>query len=519
MPHAADQTALFDRAALLGKGSAASRVLGFVRDALLAYALGGGAAADAFFVAFRLPNAARRLLGEGSLALALIPALTRREREQGPEASHSLARACLALFFGGFCVLTLAGVLLARPLALGLAPGLAYTPGILGLAAMLLAVSLPYAPFAAGAAVSSGLLMARGRFFMPALTPLVFNLALIPCAVAALFLPTTRDAALLLAAGVAAGGGAQWLCQLPALKALGFTWRGPWPLRDAEAHAVLRATPPALLGAAAQQLNLLAVTMLASLLAPGAITALYFAERLVELPSGVIGASLGLAALPALTELRQAEDRQTFRDALGHSLRLSLFCSLPSALGLAGLALPLAQGLFGHGAFDLNAQTATAGALEAYAPALPALAASRPLLAALNALGRGKRTAFCALVSLALTLACGAVLLFCTPLNSPWAVSLAAALGAWGNAALLWRELGREKAAPPLSGLLPWPVLAGCAALALFLAGLRAFSLGPLASLALGVLPGAALYAGLTLALGSEEARLCLRLLRQNRRA
>lgn len=519
MDPAATSTTLFSRAATLGRGALASRLLGFVRDALLAYALGGGWVADAFFVAFRLPNFMRRLLAEGSLNLCVIPALKKMERLQGEKAAFALARSSLALFVLSFSAVALCGMALAKPLALLLAPGLAFTPSALDMAALLLMLCLPYAPLAAGAAVSSGLLMAKGRFLVPSLTPLVLNLVLILFALAALFsypvLPGTgvisaKNSAILLCAGVVAGGGMQWLCQIPALHGLGFSLRGPSSLRHPEGRAVLAATPAALFGAATHQVNVLAATFLASFLAQGSIAALYFAERLIELPFGVIGASLGLAALATLAALHAKADREAFRAALESALRLGLFFSLPAAVGLVFLALPLVQTLFGHGAFSGEAQAATAGALAAYTLGLPALVASRALLSALSVLGDSTATARAALISLLMTLALGAALLTLTPWSGPWAVALAASLAAWGNVFFLWRSLARLSAAPAMKTLIPLSHIAACCALALALAGLRSFSLSPLAHLNCAVLPGILLYGGTALALGSGEARLCL---------
>ncbi len=573
----------------LGQGVLASRLLGFARDALIASLLGASGLADAFLVAFRLPNFLRRLLAEGSLTYALVPACARLRAENGPGAVrvNAFARSMLVLTLLVFAALTLAGILLAKPLALALAPGLAARPQAWEAAALFLALCLPYLPLAAGAAVSSGLLLACRDFRAPAYAPVVLNLVMLAVIGLAftLYGPGRTEVPYLLCAGIVTAGGAQWLAQVPALRRAGFVMslrgsasrsaRGlrpldpamekqPGLLRDPEALAVLRTTPAAAFGAASGQINVLAATFIASFLAEGGISVLYFAERLLEFPLGLIGASLGLASLADLSKIAGSAsisppcygvqaaappggarggvslpqagfDQTAFSACLGKALRLTLFCSLPAAVGLACLARPMVSLFFGHGAFDAHALNATTLALLAYCAGLPALAVARPCLAGLNALGDGKTPARAALTGLILTLALGAASL---PLQTAWGPALAVSLAAWTNLALLARALvqkGLVRASSPIGANMPTEaapsartasfaktVPSGWLLRAAGAAGLMAPPVMLLNAaipsdffvIVLGVPLGVVLYLGISLLLRIEETTLCLGILR-----
>ncbi len=518
----------------LGKGALASRLLGFARDALIASLLGGGALADAFLVAFRLPNFLRRLLAEGSLAYALVPACIRL-RQGGAESgrARAFARSVLALSVLCFALAALAGIALARPLALALAPGLAARPETLDLAALFLALCLPYLPLAAGAAVSSGLLLAGGDFRAPSFAPVALNLAMLAAIAAAFVLygPGRPETPRLLCAGVVLAGAAQWLCQIPALRRAGYGMRMQGPaarketerrirfavLRDPEALAVLRATPAASLGAASAQINALAAALIASFLAEGSISAVYFAERLLEFPLGLIGASLGLSTLAGFSRIagnassaapgNSGPDIPACTACLTESARMAFFCSLPAALGLACLARPLVGLCFGHGAFSDTALAATSEALLAYCAGLPALAAARPRLAALNALGDAETPARSAIWGLGITLVLGAASL---PLNAAAGPALAATVAAWANTALLARALARRGIRADLPAAWLARTLAACALTALPVLGITACVRSDAASVLLGAPAGVIVYLAAARLLRIREAALCL---------
>lgn len=520
-------------AATVAGATLASRVLGYARDALTAHILGAGAGADAFFVAFRLPNLMRRLLGEGAVSLAFTPAFVRLREREGDARAFAFGRGVVLRALVPLALLCLLGMALAHPLALLLAPGFGAPssclpdapPGVAERAAHLLRICLPYGVAATCAALCAGMLHAHGRFLPPALAPAVLNLVVM--AAGGLALAGFGDAATLLACGVLAGGVAQLGLQLPALHRLGLRWRAPLPPRDPQAGDAARALPAGVFGASAQQLNVLACTLLASFLSEGSVTALYYAERLMEFPLGVFGVAVGTAALPALSALSTqsgtAPTHAAFRGVLGDSLRLSLFISLPSALGLAAVAGPLVALLFGHGAFDRHAVDATVAALLAYTPGIPAFAVTRPLLAACNARQATGAPVVAGLASVAVTLGLGALLLGPLGVAGP---ALAASCAAWINAACLVLALRRGgvpvdmhsraallHAALACAACLPaWWLAGACSGTAW-----AAPTLHPAARLALGVPLAALLYLVLALLCRSHDARALLRVVRSGK--
>ncbi len=539
---AADNPALARNAATVAGATLVSRVLGYARDALTAHILGAGAGADAFFVAFRLPNLMRRLLGEGAVSLAFTPAFVRLRKQEGDARAFAFGRGVLLRALLPLALLCLAGMALAHPLALLLAPGFGAPgsslpdapPGVAERAAHLLRICLPYAVAATCTALCAGMLHAHGRFLPPALAPAVLNLVVM--ATGGLALAGFGDAATLLACGVLAGGVAQLGLQLPALHRLGLRWRAPLPPRDPQASGAARALPAGVFGASAQQLNVLACTLLASFLSEGSVTALYYAERLMEFPLGVFGVAVGVAALPALSgssapvgpssppgPFGTAHPHDGFRRILGDALRLSLFISLPSALGLAAVAAPLVALLFGHGAFGRQAVDATVAALLAYAPGIPAFAVTRPLLAACNARQATGAPVAAGLASVVVTLGLGALLLGPLGVAGP---ALAASCAAWVNMACLvlaLRRGGVHVDLHPRAALLHGVLACAACLPAWWLAGAGADTawaapvLHPAARLALGVPLAAVLYLGLSLCCRSRDARALLRVVRSGK--
>ena len=489
-------------AAALALGTLLSRFLGFARDLLFAYALGPGA--DAFLVVFRFPNFMRRMLAEGSLGLAYGAGAGATLAEKGLEAARRIARASAAsLLLLALPVCLFLG-LLAKPLIFCMAPGL--DGGSLEHAAFLLRLCLLYIPFCLFSAVAFSQASLEGNFRPQAWSPALWNCVILLAGTAALaFAPMCGGAEVVeyfLCAGVVAGGLVQTAVALRCL------YPGPAGLRSNAAHKkpelfakeafvdagsgaggyasgtsdtsgisgpghmrallpspvvnFLRSFPKTLLGSASHQLHILAAMVTASFLFPGSISSLYFAERLVELPLGVVGASLGMAALPLFSRLAAAGDSQGLAQALRLSLLRTAFLSLPAAVGLFALAHPLALALFGHGANTDSAVAATAAAISGYAFAVPALCASRPLLSGVHALAGGEATMGCAVRSLApvVLFSFAALLLYYTheaPSDKPiLLVALGISTAAWCNAALLSAqlkknglalELGREKSA------------------------------------------------------------------------
>jgi putative peptidoglycan lipid II flippase len=265
---------------------------------------------------------------------------------------------------------------------------------------------------------------------------------------------------------------------------------------------------------------MLAAVFLASFLPAGGIAALHFAERLLEIPLGLIGSSLGLAALAGLAGNDAADKRREFRRALGAALHLALFLGIPAALGLGALATPLTALLFGHGVFDARALAETSLALAVLSAGLPAMMAAKPLLAALNALNDRQGAARATLAGLALVLLGGGLILALDAgrPQPPFAPALAVSLAAWLSLPLLVRSLARRGAQPEFSCRRMLPVGAGTAALALFLMLLDSAGLRPLIHVPLAGAAGFALYMAVAALCKSPDAAVCLALARNGAR-
>lgn len=427
-------------AAVVSGATLVSRVLGFVRDCVVASVLGAGPLADAFFIALRLPNLMRRLFGEGSLSLALIGEFAHTRQQSGAVSAHAMVRTCLVWLLIILGVVCVAAMYWSGPVTAMLAPGLLHSPEIFARTAELVRLCFPYALLICITALCGAVLQARGHFLAPALAPCVFNCSLIAGAAVAWIagwpVPETLGVALLVA------GVLQIALQQPFLARAGFRWRGAWSLKDEGAKRVGRQMLPSVFGAAVYQLSIVLTTMLASLLPEGSISHLYYADRLVQFPLGVFGVAVGTAALPALASLAARGETVRFRTALEDSLRLTLFISLPAAAGLAGMADPIVNILFGRGAFTDTAVQQTVLALWGYAPGLPAFAATRPLIAAFHARRDSATPVAAAVGGLAVTVGGGAVLM---QFMGVAGLALAVSLGSWVNVVLLYRLFLRRE--------------------------------------------------------------------------
>ena len=421
-----------------------SRLLGLVRDMGMAWMVGCGPVADALVAALRLPHLLRRLLGEGSLSMTLTAWLVRHDVAQGqgdplPALASGLFRR-LVLVLGG---LVLLGMLAAPQLLAFLAPAL--SPEALAEGSSLLRLCLPYVLLAGMAALGMAVLHCREVFWLPALSPVIFNVVVISAMLAGWLAGGIEAVPAALAAGMSAGGLAQWLAQW------GYA-RHVFPATAMERPA---AAPSGreLWGC----LGRLPLGLLAAMgLAVGSqIAGLYYAERLLELPLGLIGACLGMASLPRLSRLAGEKDFVAFRRDMALALRWATLLSLPAAAGLWAVGPCLVDVLLHHGEFDATGVRQVTLALWAYLPCLPACAVSRCLLAGCNALGDVRLTALSSLLAVVFTLAGGAWLLHSMARDIYFCLPAAAASAAlWGQTVWLWRGLRRR-----LRPLLPAPAL------------------------------------------------------------
>ncbi|MCL6416193.1 murein biosynthesis integral membrane protein MurJ [Aestuariirhabdus sp. Z084] len=345
-----------------------SRVLGLVRDVVIANYFGSKAEADAFFVAFKIPNFLRRLFAEGAFAQAFVPVLSEYRSQQGRPQVKELVDAVAGSLGGVLLTITGIGVVAAPLLIMLFAPGFHDLPEKLNLAGEMLRITFPYLLLISLTAFCGSILNSYGRFAVPAFTPVLLNLSLIA---ATLFFSSMFDQPVMaLAWGVFAAGVAQLLFQLPFLWRLGLLPRPRLRPQHEGVRRIMTLMLPALFGVSVSQINLLLDTVLASFLQTGSISWLYYSDRLSELPLGVFGIAIGTVILPSLSR-RQAENQpQAFSKTLDWALRLVLLIGLPSAVALFVLAEPLIATIFHYGAMQDRDVLMASMSLRAYASGL-----------------------------------------------------------------------------------------------------------------------------------------------------
>ncbi|MBI1798930.1 MAG: murein biosynthesis integral membrane protein MurJ [Candidatus Eisenbacteria bacterium] len=404
-------------AGTVGAATLISRVLGLVREQVMATLFGAGFATDAFNVAFRIPNLLRDLFAEGAMSSAFVPTFTETLHHRGEEEAWALGRQLM---------MTLAAVLIAlcgiawftAPwLVRAFASGFAAVPGKLDLTVELTRVMLPLLPLVALAAAAMGMLNARGRFAIPAMAPALMNLGMVAFGIG--LIPVCRALGrppiLAMALGVVIGGTLQFTVQLPSLARLGFRLRPEWPRAHPGVRRVASLMTPATLGLAATQLNLLVSTQIASLLQQGSVSWLWYAFRLMQLPIGVFGVALATVSMPALSRAAVEKDMPALKATLSATLRLVFLLTLPAALWMAVLSKPIIALLYEHGHFHAFDTTQSANALVMYCVGLPAFAAVGVMTRTFYALGDTRVPVQASFVSVALNLALN--LLFIGPLR------------------------------------------------------------------------------------------------------
>lgn len=413
--------------------TAVSRVLGYGRDVLIAAALGAGVSADAFFVAFKLPNFFRRLFAEGAFAAAFVPVFARSLEGEGREEARRLADQTLAVLASVLLVLVLA-VEIAMPLLIALmAPGFTDDPEKFSLTVALTRITFPYLLFVSLVALFGGMLTSSGRFAAFAAAPILLNLALIAAALVARASPEL-GAGHALAWGVSLGGVAQLLLLIVALRRAGLMPRLCLPRLTPGVKKILVLFGPAAFGAGIVQINLLVDQFIASFLPTGAISYLYYADRINQLPLGVIGIAVGTALLPLLSRQIEAGDQEAANDSQSRAVELVMVFCLPSAAALTVIARPIIAALFERGAFDAATTDASAAALVAFAVGLPAYVLIKVFAPGFFARQDTKTPVKIALVGLATNIALNLVFIWYL---AHVGIALATALAAWVNGGLL----------------------------------------------------------------------------------
>jgi len=443
-----------------------SRVLGLVRDVVIARMLGASAGADAFFVALKIPNFLRRLFAEGAFNQAFVPVLS-EYRSNGSMAATKLLVDRVAGTLGGTLVLvTLVGVLAAPAIIWVFAPGFGDDPVKRALTVEMLRLTFPYLFFIALTAFAGGILNSWNRFAVPAFTPVLLNLSLIGCA---LFLAphfAEDRMAVALAWGVLIAGVVQLLFQLPFLARLNLMPIPRMGWRDPGVRKIMKLMAPALFGASVYQLNSLVNTILASMLETGSVTWLYYTDRLIELPLGIFAVAIGTVILPSLSSKHADASPEAFSRTLDWAIRMVLLIGLPAALALFALAEPLLSTLFQYGEFSAFDVTKTAASLRAYSAGLLAAMLIKVLAPGFYARQDTRTPVRIGVLAMLANMLLGALLVW------EWrhvGLASAMALSAWLNAGLLYLGLRRSGVYQPLSGwALQWlrMLLAGAAMVA-----------------------------------------------------
>lgn len=449
-----------------------SRILGFVRDFVIARAFGAGIVTDAFFVAFKLPNLLRRMFAEGAFSQAFVPILGEYRNQRTPEDTRSLVDHVATLLSLALFVITAVGIAAAPVLVWISAPGFSADASKFELTVALTRITFPYILFMSLVALAGGILNTWSRFALPAFTPVLLNLAFIGMALFAT--PYFDPPVLALGWAVFLGGLLQLAIQLPALRKIAMlprptlNWRAAWA--DPGVRRIATLMGPALIGVSVSQISLLINTVFASFLADGSVSWLYYADRLMEFPSGLLGAALGTILLPSLSRCHASGDRAEYARLLDWGLRLTLLLAAPATVALALLAVPLIATLFHHGAFSAGDVLATRNALVAYAVGLTGLILVKVLAPGFYARQNVRTPVRIALFSLFATQVMNAVFIFGLGLGHA-GLALSIGLAACLNAALLYRGLRRHDIYAPQPGWLPF-ILKLCAAIAVMAAGL-----------------------------------------------
>ena len=426
-----------------------SRVLGFVRDTIIARTFGAGVASDAFVVAFKLPNLLRRIFAEGAFSQAFVPILAEYKMQQGEEATRTFIAYVSGLLTLVLALVTAIGVLAAPWIVWATAPGFADEAERFELTVDLLRVTFPYILLISMSSLAGAILNTWNRFSVPAFVPTLLNVSMI---VFALFLTPYFDPPIMaLGWAVLAGGLAQLLWQLPHLKKIGMLVLPRLSFSDLGVWRVLKQMGPAIFGVSVSQISLIINTIFASFLVAGSVSWMYYADRLMELPSGVLGVALGTILLPALSKTYASKNRDEYRRLLDWGLRLCFLLVLPCTLALAILAEPLVVSLFQYGKFTANDSLMTQQALMAYAVGLLALILVKILAPGFYAQQNIKTPVRIAVISLLATQAMNALFVFgleMAHVGLALAISLAACL----NAGLLYWQLLRADIFRPLPG-------------------------------------------------------------------
>jgi putative peptidoglycan lipid II flippase len=433
-----------------------SRILGYARDFFIARAFGAGLATDAFFVAFRIPNLLRRLFAEGAFSQAFVPVLAEYKNKNSAADTRSLIDGVATVLFLVLVAAAALGMASAPLIVYVSAPGFAADPAKFELTVQLLRITFPYIVFISLVALCAGVLNTWNRFSVPAITPALLNVSFI---VGAVFFAGHFDPpVVVLAWAVFAGGLLQLAFQIPFLFKMGLLPRWRLNLSHPGVRRMLTLMAPAAFGVSISQVSLLINTIFASFLVSGSVSWLYYADRLMEFPAGVLGVALGTILLPSLSKFHADANPGEYGALLDWGLRVTVLLAAPAAAALAVLALPLIASLFLYGRFSAEDAWMTREALVAYSLGLVGMILVKILAPGFYARQNIATPVKIGIVTLAATQALN--LVFIVPLRHA-GLALAIGLGACLNAALLYRVLRKTGVYTPQPGWLAFLLKVG----------------------------------------------------------
>ena len=396
-PRQVDTHSITSAAGLIGAATFSSRILGFIRDVIIAQLFGASAAADAFYVAYRIPNLLRELFAEGSMSSAFIPVFTEYHTLRSKHETWELASAAFTTLLSLVTVVTILGIIAAPGIVWLLAPGFHEEAAQLARTILLTQVMFPYLLFVSLAALAMGILNSLKAFAVPAMAPVFFNLVVISFA---LFATSFFDQPILaVGVGIVVGGLAQFVMQLPAIQRRGLLPTLKFQPGHPGVKHMGRLILPTLLGLSVTQVNLTVSTILASYF-EGGPTYLFYGMRLIQFPLGIFGVALATAILPTLSQQAASGALDDLRDTVNYGIRMILFIILPAMLGLMILGEPIIHIFFEHGAFTAEDTTGTAKSLMAFSIGLWSFASYRILATAFYSLQDTKTPAIAAVAGM-----------------------------------------------------------------------------------------------------------------------
>ncbi|MEN8206701.1 MAG: murein biosynthesis integral membrane protein MurJ [Pseudomonadota bacterium] len=461
---------LLKNTAIVGSMTLVSRVLGLVRDMVLARWFGANASMDAFFVAFKIPNFLRRLFAEGAFSQAFVPIISEYREQRDHASVQQLVNRVGGTLLGVLSLLCVIGVLASPVLVTIFAPGFLYRdPAQFELAALMLRLTFPYILFVSLVAFAAGILNTYGRFAAASFVSVWLNVVLIGAAI--LVSPHLAQPELALAGGVFVAGVVQVLFLLPSLKRVGLFPKPVWGRQDAGVRRIMKLMLPGIIGSSVAQINLLFDTLIASFLVAGSVSWLYYSDRLVEFPLGVFAIALSTVILPSLSRSHANDSAEEFSHTVDWGLRMVLLIGIPSAVGLFLLARPMLATLFNYGDFGAADVDMAGLSLMAYAVGLPAFMLIKVLAPAFYSRKDTRTPVRIAIVALVTNMVLN--LLFVVPMvmldiPGPHAgLALATSLAAWVNAGLLFHRLKKKQVYRPESGWQRFFLQTACAALVL----------------------------------------------------